>query len=87
MEYKTEDGELLGLWTAACLLGEAREIKDAVVQEEILTRVEVFLAAFIGGLKPVFSEETGSGKPLNQSWANGELRCWRNRRCRGRAAQ
>jgi hypothetical protein len=75
MEYKTDDEELLGLWAAACLVEEAREIKDAVVQEEILTRVEVFLAAFIGGLKPVFSEETGSGKPLNQSWTNGELRC------------
>jgi hypothetical protein len=73
MEYKTDDGELLGLWSAACLLREAREIKDAVVQGEILTRAEVFLTAFIGGLRPVFSEETGSGEPLNQSWADGEL--------------
>jgi hypothetical protein len=37
MVYTTDDGQLLGLWTAIRLIGEVREIQDPMVQAEILT--------------------------------------------------
>jgi hypothetical protein len=52
MVYTTDDGQLLGLWTAIRLLGEVREIQDPIVQDEVLTEAQILLTAFAVVLKP-----------------------------------
>jgi hypothetical protein len=52
MIYTTDDGPVLGLWTAIRLIGVIREIKDPRVRAEILTKVQILLAAFCIDLKP-----------------------------------
>ena len=52
MVYTTDDGQLLGLWTAIRLIGEVREIKDPMVQAQILTQAQIFLTALAVVLKP-----------------------------------
>jgi len=52
MVYTTDDGQLLGLWTAIRLIGEVREIQDPMVQAKILTQAQILLTVFAVVLKP-----------------------------------
>jgi hypothetical protein len=52
MVYTTDDGQLLGLWTAIRLIGEVRGIEDPMVQAQILTQPQILLTAFAVVLKP-----------------------------------
>jgi len=49
--------QLFGLWTVIRLLGEVREIPDAITQSEILTEAQILLTAFILGLKSLPRDE------------------------------
>jgi hypothetical protein len=61
MIYTTDDGPVLGLWTAIRLIGVIREIKDPKVRAEILTRVQILLTAFCVDLKPQPWDQMSSG--------------------------
>jgi len=52
VEFRTDDAQLLGLWTATRLLGVIREIEDPGDQAELLTKAQVLLTAFVLGLEP-----------------------------------
>ena len=52
MVYTTDDGPLLGLWTAIRLIGLIREIQDPMVRAEILTKSQMLMTAFCLELKP-----------------------------------
>jgi hypothetical protein len=58
MVYTTEDGSLLGLWTAIRLIGMIREIQDPVVRAEILTKAQILLTAFCVELKSQAWDQT-----------------------------
>ena len=60
MVYKTDDGQLLGLWTATRLLGEIRGLEDQGKQAELLTEAQILLTAFVLGLEPIVSDQTSS---------------------------
>ena len=60
MVYTTDDGQLLGLWTAIRLIGEVREIQDPMVQAEILTEAQILLTAFAVVLEPQPWDQTSS---------------------------
>ena len=63
MVYTTDDGQLLGLWTAIRLIGEVREIQDPIVQDEVLTEAQILLTAFVLGLEPLGADQTSSASP------------------------
>jgi hypothetical protein len=60
MVYTTDDGTLLGLWTAIRLIGIIREIQDPMVRAEILTKAQILLTAFCVELKPQSSDQISS---------------------------
>jgi hypothetical protein len=60
MVYMTDDGRLLGLWTAIRLIGVIREIQDPTVRDEILTKAQTLLTAFCVELKPLRCDQIGS---------------------------
>jgi hypothetical protein len=58
MLYTTDDGPLLGLWTAIRLIGLIRETQDPTVQAEILTKAQILLTAFCFELQPQAWDQT-----------------------------
>jgi hypothetical protein len=60
MVYVTDDGALLGLWTAIRLIGVIRESQDPSVRDEILTKAQTLLTAFCVELKPQRCDQIGS---------------------------
>ena len=57
MIYTLDVDQLLGLWTVIRLLGEIREIPDAISRSEVLTEAQILLTAFVLGLKPLPRDE------------------------------
>jgi len=51
MVYTTDDGPLLGLWTAIRLIGVIREIEDPSVRAEILTKAQILLTTSRSGVR------------------------------------
>ena len=63
MEFRTDDAQLLGLWKATWLLGEIRGLGDRSDQAELLTKVQILLAAFMVGLEPLGPDQGISASP------------------------
>jgi hypothetical protein len=63
VEFRTDDAQLLRLWTATRLLGVVRAIEDRQDQAELLTKAQVLLTAFVIGLEPVGSDQIGPASP------------------------
>jgi hypothetical protein len=57
--YTTDDGQLLGLLTAMRFLGEIREKVEPMDQTEVLIQAQILLTAFVVGLQPIISDQTG----------------------------
>ena len=57
MIYTMDIDQLFGLWTVIRLLGEVREIPDAISRSEVLTETQILLTAFVLGLKPLPTAE------------------------------
>ena len=57
MIYTMYVDQLFGLWTVIRLLGEIREIPDAISRSEVLTESQILLTAFVLGLKPLAKDE------------------------------
>ncbi len=55
--YTMDIDQLFGLWTVIRLLGEVREIPDAISRSEVLTETQILLTAFVLGLKPLPTAE------------------------------
>ena len=55
--YTVDAGKLFGLWTVIRLLGEIREIPDAISRSEVLTEAQILLTAFVLGLQPLPRDE------------------------------
>jgi hypothetical protein len=60
MEFRTDEAQLLGLWTAARLLEVIRGIEDQEDQAELLTKAQMLLTAFVLGLKLLGSDQTNA---------------------------
>ena len=60
MDFRTDDAQLLGLWTATRLLGEIRGLDGGMDQAELLTKAQILLTAFIAGLEPRICDQTSS---------------------------
>ena len=58
MEFRTDEAQLLGLWTATRLLGEIRGLDDRADQAELLVKAHILLTAFMVGLEPVNPDQT-----------------------------
>ena len=70
MIYTMDVDQLFGLWTVIRLLGEIREIPDAINRSEVLTEAQILLTAFVLGLKPLARDEADPithGSPKNGS--------------------
>jgi len=63
VEFRTDDSQLLGLWTATRLVGVIREIEDQGDRAELLTKAQMLLTAFVLGLEPLGSFQTNSVAP------------------------
>ena len=63
MVYTTDEAQLLGLRTATRLLGEIRRVEDPMDQDELLTKAQILLTAFIAGLEPRMCDQTSSASP------------------------
>ena len=63
MVYTTDEAQLLGLRTATRLLGEIRRVEDPMDQDELLTKAQILLTAFVLGLEPLGADQTSSGSP------------------------
>jgi hypothetical protein len=63
VEFRTDDAQVLGLWTAARLLGVIREVEDHRAQGELLTKAQILLTAFIVGLEPRHSDQVNVDPP------------------------
>ena len=57
MVYTMDVDQLFGLWTVIRLLGEVRDIPDAIIRSEILTEAQILLTAFVLGLKSLPRDE------------------------------
>ncbi len=57
MVYTMDVDQLFGLWTVIRLLGEVREIPDAIARSEVLTEAQILLTAFVLGLKSLPRDE------------------------------
>jgi hypothetical protein len=53
VHFRTDDAQLLGLWTAIRLLGESRGLEDRRLGAEFLTKAQILLTAFVIGLEPL----------------------------------
>ena len=60
MEFRTDDVQLLGLWTAARLLGVIRDVEHRGDQAELLTKAQILLTAFMVGLEPILPSQASS---------------------------
>ena len=63
MEFRTDEAQLLGLWTATRLLGEIRRIEHRGDQAELLTKAQILLTAFVLGLEPLGADQASSASP------------------------
>ena len=57
VEFRTDDAQLLGLWTAIRMLGVIRQVEDRGDRAELLTRAEILLTAFMVGLEPALPSQ------------------------------
>ena len=60
VEFRTDEAHLLGLWTAARLLGVVRRIENGEDQAELLTKAQILLTTFIVGLELLGSDQINS---------------------------
>jgi hypothetical protein len=58
MIYTLDVDQLFGLWTVIRLLGEVREIPDAITRSEVLTEAQILLTAFVLGLRSLPRDES-----------------------------
>jgi hypothetical protein len=58
MIYTLGVDQLFGLWTVIRLLGEVREIPDAITRSEVLTEAQILLTAFVLGLRSLPRDES-----------------------------
>jgi hypothetical protein len=63
VEFRTDETQLLGLWMVTRLLWEIRGVEQRVDQAELLTKAQILLTAFVLGLEPLGSDQTGSASP------------------------
>ena len=63
VKFRTDEAQLLGLWTAARLLGVIREIEDREDRTELLTEAQILLTAFMVGLEPLDLDQIDSAPP------------------------
>jgi hypothetical protein len=71
VEFRTDEAQLLGLWTATRLLGEVRGLDDRIGQAELLIKAQILLTAFMVGLEPCRSCELGLAE--SRSRPRGEV--------------
>ena len=57
MIYTMNFDQLFDLWTVVRLLGEIREIPDAITRSQVLTEAQILLTAFVLGLKSLSRDE------------------------------
>ena len=57
MVHTMDVDQLFGLWTVIRLLGEVREIPDAINRSEVLTEAQILLTAFALGSKPLSTNQ------------------------------
>jgi hypothetical protein len=62
VEFRTDEAQLLGLWAVTRLLGEIRGLEDRGDREEILTKAQILLTAFLLGLEPLGSDEVSASQ-------------------------
>ena len=63
MQFRTDDAQLLGLWTATRLLGEIRGLEDRLDQADLLAKAHTILTAFMVGLEPLGPDQASSASP------------------------
>lgn len=63
MDFRTDDAQLLGLWTATRLLGEIRGLDSGMDEAELLTKAQILLTAFMVGLEPLGADHASSASP------------------------
>lgn len=68
MQFRTDDAQLLGLWTAIRLLGESRGLEDRKVWVEFLTKAHMLLTALVLGLEPL-GPDLAASAPLGSAAA------------------
>lgn len=64
MEFRTDEAQLFGLWTATRLLGVIRGLEHRGDQAELLTKVQILLTAFVLGLEPLGADQASSASPI-----------------------
>jgi hypothetical protein len=64
VEFRTDEAQLLGLWTATRLLGAIRDLEDPMARAELLTKAQILLTAFMVGLEPLGPDRTISASPM-----------------------
>ena len=62
MDFRTDDAQFLGLWTATRLLGEIRGLDGGMDQAELLTKAQILLTAFVLGLEPLDSDQVSASQ-------------------------
>jgi hypothetical protein len=60
MQFRTNDDQLLGLWTATRLIGEIRGLEDREGHDELVTKAQILLTAFLLGLEPLGPDPVSS---------------------------
>jgi hypothetical protein len=60
VEFRTDEGQLLGLWMVTRMLGEIRGLEDRDCQAELLTKAQILLTTFVLGLELLGSDQTSS---------------------------
>jgi hypothetical protein len=62
VDFRTDDAQFLGLWTATRLLGEIRGLDGGMDQAELLTKAQILLTAFVLGLEPLGSDQVDASQ-------------------------
>jgi len=63
VDFRTDEAQLLGLWTATRLLGEVRGLAQRGNQAELLSKAQILLTAFVLGLEPLGPDQASSASP------------------------
>jgi hypothetical protein len=63
VEFRTDEAQLLGLWTATRLLGEIRGLDDRADHADLLAKAHILLTAFMVGLEPLGPDQGSSASP------------------------
>ena len=53
VQFRIDHDQLLTLWTATRLIGEMRRLENRGGQDELLTKAQILLTAFLLGLEPL----------------------------------